>query len=270
MRIRVVATLLVCAAGVLPACLPDSDGGQSESNLAGVRAPVLVATLKAANGNVVEFYDLARGVLLSETGAANSTGVLDDHWDLKNRDKLADVWRALAPSTPVPAALAAFQRRLDDPTPPANVVAKSVRGAQAGGQEAPPPAPLDLGAGLQAAQIGCNNGCCDFDWMNAQLNCQHMQDYSWLLMNYGFSFVNANDIANVNALACAAVGTSTFRIQVNGTNSGGGVWTVPEATWRHFAWWECAWPWCGGNMTSSVNDSTHQHLHSYCGFLLYD
>jgi hypothetical protein len=276
-RLVILPALAVVA---LPACLqgPGDDSQQApvpdltESTSGALTTqsnapPTLVASLKVASGNTIEFYDFGGNAMISETGAAYTPPTLNSQSGLRGA-RVVDVWTALAPNTPIPSALAAFQAQLDSaPATPASGTGHSP-GVAFGGQGPQTPS---VGAHSQSpspdAPQGCNNGCCDYAWLATITQCEQTSfDYQWFFYNYGWSYVNASDIDNYNGFACSAVGTSTYSVNMAGH---GGAWSVPEATYR--TWWRSntgCFFYCD-DLRSSVNTSTNQHLHTYCGFLIY-
>src|SRR6516162_1240692 len=114
-RLVILPALAVVA---LPACLqgPGDDSQQApvpdltESTSGALTTqsnapPTLVASLKVASGNTIEFYDFGGNAMISETGAAYTPPTLNSQSGLRGA-RVVDVWTALAPNTPIPSALA--------------------------------------------------------------------------------------------------------------------------------------------------------------------
>jgi hypothetical protein len=224
-------------------------------------APTLVASLTLASGNTIEFYDFGGNAMISETGVAYSPQSLNNK-NVQNT-RLVDIWAALAPRTPVPAALASFQLQLDK-TPSASTSTprpQPLPTSASGGQQTSTTGPTPY------APVGCNNGCCDFQWLSTFEQCQTPYvDYQWFLYNYLWSNDHSTNIWDFFGMACSAIGTSTYSVNMAGY---GGTWSVPEATYRT---WHRANTWCifsCENLTATVNSSTNQHLHTHCGWVNY-
>lgn len=258
-----VVTAILLSASCAPLSTDDlSEPTQSSTNLTDGSAPALVASLQLEGGNTIEFYELERSAAISETGVAYSPPVFNrDRWTV---DQLDSIWQELAPDEPVPEALLQLQERLLNVTEPPVAAAEE--------------ALLDVG-GVEprtrvSAPVGCDNGCCDFQWLATFTECQSSAvDYSWFLYNYGATWSNINDIIYYRGMTCSASGNSTFRVNIDGA---GGVWTVAPATYRRWSWSAafnvilCSGP-CGENLRSSVNTpTTGEHLHTYCGGIWYD
>jgi hypothetical protein len=252
------------------------------------RAPKPIASAVAPNGNVVEFYDGGDGVLVSETGAARSNPVFDPQG--KSADRLSEVWRSVAPKDPFPQALAQLEKRMNairklgierskssghkDALPPPPVFFKSKPESEpVGGRLMSESSTPKSGTVTTNALQGCDNGCCDREWLSTFDQCQVAgADRNWFLFNYGATWANYNDITFYSGLVCSATGTSRYNVNIGGTNWS---WDVPQATYRTF-WWGAAYNFflcfglCGENMTSTVNTSSAQHLHTYCGWIIFD
>jgi hypothetical protein len=227
-------------------------------------APVPVASLTLTAGHVVEFYDFGGAALIVEAGAAYTSPALNSAGPIPV-DQLSGIWTRLAPETPVPPALAGLQQRLmslpADPAAPKRAPASDVAGARMGGSR----------TALPAAPVGCNNGCCDEEWLYTLAQCyQANWNFYWFMVNYGWTAVTSTFDAEVGGLVCSAQGTSTFSMNIGGS---GGTWSVPEATYRWYHWTAGTDFWGGPipkDMSSSANSETNQHLHTYCGHLRYD
>jgi hypothetical protein len=233
----------------------------------GLTTPTPAASLQLPNGNTVEFYRIAGRVLVSEDGAAYTPPVLTPSL-MKSR--LPDLWTALAPGLPVPQALNDLQAMLDSPVPPPDFKPGTTQGPpgfSSGGMSADLAQPGTSDEGLRASPVGCNNGCCDYDWLSSTFfECSNSvaEPVNWFLFNYGWSYADDTGVSDVWTMVCAAE-QSSQTININGY---GGTWTVDEAHYKEFHYLNCLWPWCTGQtLTSSVNSSTNPHLHTYCGVL---
>jgi hypothetical protein len=43
-----------------------------------------------------------------------------------------------------------------------------------------------------AAPVGCNNGCCDYQWLATLTDCKKYWDFNWFNYNYDLSKVNTS------------------------------------------------------------------------------
>jgi len=269
--------LVLAVVAWLPACLEDTEGAQESevSNVAaapsgvpsstGTKAPPLVASWKVASGNTIEIYNFDGQAMISEVGVAGTPSTLNANPDLKHGRPI-DIWNALGPKGTVPSSLTAFQAQLDSSPVTSGAGTQQAPNTMVGGGGLQPPSSTTSFQGVIAnAPSGCNNGCCDYSWLSTFEQCELWgQDYEWFLYNYGATYANFNNIDIYDGFVCSAVGTSTYSVNMGGH---GGAWSVPEATWRSWyrknsgCWFSC------DNMTSTVNTSTSQHLHTYCGWI---
>jgi hypothetical protein len=191
-------------------------------------------------------------LLLDKTGERGTNNTLE-------------TWTKLSGGAPVPASLQAAHQRLlnraQTSTP------DQIRGIapEQGGALLEPSAPDIQEPGLLAAPNGCNNGCCDLQWLSTFSQCQNSLTYNWFAYNYGSSYANTgSDIKKFRGLVCAATGTSTWSVTIGPNHI-----TQPVAEANVFTWgWDayCAWWGCNDYPAStSVNTPTNQHLHTYCG-----
>jgi hypothetical protein len=254
---KVPSVLLVGVLGGMLGCATSADDPSDEpAELASVEDAVstgpLVASLKLASGQVIDFYDYGSNALIVESGTAYATPALPNTRDAIARDQLVSLWTHLSPETPVPAALESLQHRLMS-LPAASDAVPAMPSLKTGGAKL-----ANLGP-ITSAPVGCNNGCCDFNWLSTFAECQGNYSFSWFLFNYGWSFASNGSAALYQGLVCSASGTSTYSVSVGGS---GGTWSVPQATYRWFHW---TTGFFRQSMTSSVNSSGNQHLHTYCG-----
>ena len=250
-------SLSACGGEPIPG---DQAGGNSPSVdqrrvlLAASNSPKPVASLRLENGNMLEFFDFGSGALASESGAAYTAPMFNGQ--VKHTNQLVNIWKSLAPQTPVPVALDNLQARLMNL--PENV-------ARSAGTSKPATGGIE--GIVPMSQNGCNNGCCDYAWLSTFSQCTvGGADYSWFLYNYGYTWSNVGNVNDYNGMVCSAQGTSQYSVNLGGS---GGVWSVPEATYRTYGWLAGWSVWCFGfcneDLSSTVNTSTSQHLHTYCG-----
>jgi hypothetical protein len=130
----------------------------------------------------------------------------------------------------------------------------------------------DSGGFRTLTRDGCNNGCCDYDWMyNSFDECQGGATWSWFLFNRTWSVVDSGgDVYGDNMFACSASGTSHWIVDVG--DGSGGEWDITQAHWRKFWWWSpCNWPFCTGDewVVSGLNWSSNPHLSTHCGLFYF-
>lgn len=233
-------------------------------------APKPVASADLPNGNTLEFFDFKSGALVVESGKAGVVAHLGKEPESEALakasadpgEKLAAIWKSAAPDRAVPKALLDMQERWKHPPAGVSLSREIPSGPGAAGIrfEVPdaPSAPL----GKKATPVGCNNGCCDAEWLATFGQCQGGDwPISWFLFNYGYTWANYSDADYVNGMVCAANGNSSWKMKVG---SSGGTWTVTPA---HYKAWKWVSGWFDEDMKSSVNSSTSQALHTYCGVL---
>jgi hypothetical protein len=253
--------LLAGLFGCMLGCATEAEPSDKLADVVAVEealsSPTPVASLKLTSGSTVDFYDFGSAALVVETGAAYSSPALNIKGSIP-LDQLVSTWTHLAPKTPAPPALEQLQRRLmslpvDSNAPDMAPSLDDMPSLDTGGDKLG-----DIGSAKTNAPVGCNNGCCDFNWLSTLAECQGNYSYRWFLYNYGWSYASSNNDALYQGLVCSAQGTSTYSVQISGS---GGVWSIPQATYRWFHWSSGT----RRNMTSSVNASSNQHLHTYCG-----
>lgn len=247
--------------GPAPAQVESVGGGAGQAE-----SPKPVATLALASGSQLEFYDFDTGVLVSETGKAGAPVTYQPQAPTDAGDVTA-IWRSLAPTTPVPVALTRLQQRFATRRAGSEMKGSGVPDETQGFVIMPETAPA--ASELVAAPDGCNNGCCDYEWLTTFPQCGGGQ---WLHYNVGYSWANTGSNAVVyNGFVCSAQGTSVYKVVISGY---GGTWSVAEGFYRTYTWsagYTCN-PFCHDNdksVRSSVNTSTDQHLHTYCGYFVH-
>jgi|SoiMethySBSTD1v2_1073268.scaffolds.fasta_scaffold01903_11 hypothetical protein len=263
-------SVLVTSATLLAACGADTgDAGQAPP-VAGEQpnvtndpfaTPTPVAALEMPNGNRVEFYDFDTMALISQTGIAGTAPSLNlDHQP--RHDELSAIWRSLAPNQPVPPALVELEQRLAK-QPPSAQTAEPVITVD-GAPEVPPE--IDPNGDLLAVQSGCNNRCCDYDWLSTLNYCKNRGDYNLFHFNYAWSSLRSTGVVGHYSLACAAE-TSQYTVSVS--SGKGGSWPVFPGAYRTYDWsagTTCN-PFCHYDektVNVSVNNSSSPHLHSLC------
>ena len=257
----------ILAVAVIPACdgTPiDEPSTPPSTPTSADETPLALASLTLSTGQVIELFDLDGQAVLSESGEAGQPVVLDKMGEMRG-DKLVDLWHRLAPDKAVPTAVTSMQERLlkgdsaDLARPPKIRVVPEVSGLEM--------VPSDVPEGTLAAPVGCNNGCCDYEWLKTFTACGgNGYDYNWFHYNYGWSSVKVYDADTYLTFACAAIGSSQFKVSVEG--GGGGSWTLAERQYRKLT---VIAPVCCNDpdISSKVNSSTTPALHTHCGAVAY-
>lgn len=250
-----------------PASSSDPIQPAIKSRLSQNSTPTAIAKIDLKDGHAIEFYDFGEDVLISESGKAGTPHSLNAENQpaaliksgVATHEVLSRVWSSLSPGTAVPKSLMDIQARWKAAPPQARPQPLEFSRNAAGlpfGQSLEGSKPL----AKAAAPVGCNNGCCDAQWLNTLSQCSNSYDYDWFLFNYGYSYANSGDVDYYAGMVCSASGTSTYKVSIS--SGAGGTWSVPQATYRTYWWSAGVW---NKSMTSSVNSSGNQHLHTYCG-----
>ncbi len=248
--------------------------------------PNSIASLDLPNGNVVRFYVIGSRALVTEEGKAYTppaTNAIPQ--TMKRNDHLVDTWRMLAPEQPVPDALVDAEnlitgvprRTLLEGEPPRPQPEAVPPGAvqQAGPASDDSAHPRVQTGGEHAAATddlyGCNNGCCDPNWLYSYFQECHSGDGSWFLFNYGWSWAySGGEVWTFDAMACAAVDWSLYTIYIWGDSTW--AWWIPESYYQRFVWYAAYSPWWGWDekeMSTTVNDPNYTRLHTQCGSVWY-
>ena len=230
-----------------------------------------VAQIALSKDHTIEFYDFGNDALIAEVGKAGSDHYFNDANEpqallksgVARTELLSKVWKSISPDAAVPKSLLDIQARWKGapPSQPARTTIEMKPFEASGlnmGQSREISAPLQK----SAAPVGCNNGCCDYQWLSTFRECKVVHHYNWFLYNYGWTYANSGDVDYYEGMACSASGTSTFKF--NMSDGTGGTWTVPQATYRRVYWTSGFWGF-NRTLTSTVNSSTNSHLHTYCG-----
>jgi hypothetical protein len=222
--------------------------------------PAPVARIEVDADRAIEFYEYPSGVLVMETGVASGKVLLPTLRDKVEAGEFVDIATTLRPDLPPPEALVALQAR--DQAPRTTGTARVARAPQT--QVLPP-----AGGYASTLDSGCGNNCCNASWVQNNL-CGTAYDYTWFLLDYGWSFENFGSVSRFDSAVCAANGTSTFNVDMG--DGSGGTWSVPEGHYRWFYWhggcyiFNCP---ATTSANSSVNKQSNQHLHTYCGGVWY-
>jgi hypothetical protein len=228
-------------------------------------API-AASKVMPSGNVVTIYDFQGGALVTETGEAyNGPSFTPVRGEVRS---LAKLWAAIAPNEPIPIALSDLQRRIDaaseNQTPPPKEVTEGVAEARAKQKLPMPPLTKPL------SPQGCNNGCCDYDWMyNSFWMCNEDYDVDWMNFNGQYGSKNVNDAWIYDMFVCSAAGTTRYEFSLGDAAS-----ALVDIRQRHYYldWWIAPTSWSpfGGccvdeDLWAFVNEPFEPHLHTWCG-----
>lgn len=225
-------------------------------------APV-VASRIMPNGNVVKIYDYAHGAMVMETGTAYSP---PSYKPLKGEPRSLDkVWAAIAPGEAIPEALAGLQARINTERdistwPGASEPSKAAITRQINS---------DGGGPILNSPVGCNNGCCDFEWMVSEFwMCDEDYDVDWMNFNDTWESRNVNDAWLYDGFVCSAAGTTRYEWSLGDESSG--LVDVHEANY-FYHWWigdPSPWPWDSWydeDLWAFTAEPFDPHLHTWCG-----
>lgn len=210
----------------------------------GLETAPMVASLELASGNVVEFYDYGRGVLITEL--RDPEGQFSYQPNGEGADQLTAIWSRLAPEVEVPASLSALQQRLNDRTrhvpdrTPTTVAARTAaeRFEVEVSTATSAVEPREVGASIQSLTAGhganCHNGCCNQDWVLSNIDLCHETsgEDTWFVFDEPRPQHRNDDVFEFHAAVCAVddstwdvtIGDTTTPIDVPGTK-------VRQADW---------------------------------------
>jgi hypothetical protein len=216
--------------------------------------PDPVATISMPSGNKLEFYDFGESVLVAETGEATSAPQLSKYSELIRANRMVELVEALRPDVPVPDEIYVLQAKH-----PVGAVRRTTEVARS-----PEVAHRDGSGGGKPRSGGiqpdnaCSNNCCDPTWTHDTLCAVAFEGFanSWYLFDYGWSYADYYG-QFWSGTACAGIGDSRYTVNCNGN---GGTWTVTPGNYMGYGWFNYD-TWCDG----SVNTSTNQDLHTFCG-----
>jgi hypothetical protein len=276
MRLSITLLLAGClgAACSGDAELPSNESSTSASQVGPIQSSdamslKLLGALVLENGNTVEFFDTVNGMLVAETGPATTAPRIRQQ-DVERRD-FVRLWQTLAPRKPAPSALVAMQERLGPtPGPAMSTNTPNATGASNVLFGTTPLTPKGKNEVSPTVATGCNNRCCDPDYLSSVDLCTGGQ---WFLFNSGYSWASASHVFGFAGFVCSAQGTSTYRFNTRGHTNYSGIWSVPEGYYKSFWWaadwtlfWPC-WGFCPEDASSYVNSANAMHLHTYCGYV---
>jgi hypothetical protein len=227
--------------------------------------PDPIATLHLANDHLVEVYDFGNRALVMENAKAETGPVLPEYRDLIKSGHVAELFAKLRPDLPVPLALREAEVRFVDSA--ASATSSSV--AQVLVPEAPTPT-LETSGGRggpgKFQPLDCGSNCCNDSWLRGTMCSFDLpQQHHWFLENYGWSNQWSINPRHWDGSVCAATGTSTWNLFLNGVGQQYWTWYVAQGNYQD-RWWST----CGncGPITdeqTEVNTQANQALHTYCG-----
>jgi hypothetical protein len=253
---------------VLVGCGGAQDGAAPPPPHTIVENPSPLVAVPVGNGQTIEFYDLNGLSVVTETGPAGAARLAMG--DATPR-RPADLFRSLRPDLPVPEALLSLQAKAALQPEPA--LPRPTRGVApvAGGGTYPDGAgtttsgdPAGVSTKTSALLEGCNNGCCDRQWLTT-VGCGWTgYDSSWWQFDYGWSTVSFGGDNYFRDNVCSASGTSRWSLTVCTNGCVLYTWDIPEATYRY------QWGWTDSlffeySVYSAVNSQAAMHLHNHCG-----
>jgi hypothetical protein len=205
-----------------------------------------IASVALPNGNTFEFYESSPGfIYMSESGVSGTTPT-----PRAGRNPV-ELYRALAPGQPMPAALVAAQARAEVLRPaPASVASEA-----AAGRKANPP---QSSVAPHTANF-INNEACDDQWFNNNF-CVGSPDWSMCLLNHtGGAFAQLSSVDFVQHVACADTGPITLKVQMgDGT---GTIRDIPLGGWRSFSWQdECVFG-CNTSTRGDILNASGDRFH---------
>jgi hypothetical protein len=259
-------TLLLSACGG-QTDLQFDESGQSSDQLVSEK-PSLIASMTMENGNTVEFHDLYPNVLIIELGEAYNSRATDQiPREMASRENMVEIWDILSKESldprPAPDSLVGAQNQSTDTTDSEALHETS--------DDTISEFSSDMGIAPEGgrAPVGCNNGCCDYDWLSTFSQCSNANNYPfhWAFYSAGWSYANRTHNWRYEGMVCSAIGTSTWTVSKDGSPL---TWYVPEAHYVTYFWvaGHSGWPfysWYYKDITSSVNSVPSPHMHTYCG-----
>lgn len=239
-RIARSTSLLALIALPLVGCATD------EADPIAVDPTAPIATIELDNGNELQFLEPAPGLLLvSEVGVA---GVPPQQ--IEGKQPL-DIYREFAPDKQIPSALLAAQQRAEkSPNIQANLSIAESPSAK-GGAEA---TVVDGGP-----RNYIDNAHCDDRWFNETF-CVGSFDWMGCRLNFvGNYYAQRSNVDYVNVSTCADLGDITLKINLG--NGSGGVWTVPQGTYRSWAWKDGCTTSCNTTVRVDIEDAASDRFH---------
>lgn len=226
-------------------------------------APV-AASATTPNGNLVRVYDLPDGALVMEMAKTYAPSAV--HFKVGEDDSLLRIWQEIVPGAVPPLKLVALENRLLQGTAQDRTSKLEVTGPDSAQAVSRKPA----GGPTTMALEGCNNGCCDYDWMYQSFDeCRQSYDYRWMLYNDYSTYANVSHVWWFDGMVCAAVGTSRYHLSISGYKTVD--IDVAEGNFFRTHWkgptnYNPTHSGCCSDapLTSTVNASGWQ-LHTYCG-----
>jgi hypothetical protein len=205
-----------------------------------------IAALDLATGNRLEFYEPSPGLLMvSETGAAGGSPT-----ERAGRTPV-ELYRELASDRVVPPALVAAQRRAE---------------AHRADAVSEPQPELQIEQSVSESNIApagqlsfIDNQSCDDQWFNSAF-CSGSYDWEMCLLNHwNGAFAQLSSVDYVKHAVCADIGAITLKVKMG--DGAGGIWDVPEGSWRSFAWQDNCVFGCNTSTRGDVLNATNNRFH---------
>lgn len=225
-----------------PACggtAPELSSDAGDSAPAHGEAANLIATVTLDDGVTIEFYEPAAGVVwLSQTGAGRQRPV-NTMPDRGRPESVVQFYQRVAPGREVPSALLGLQGRVTErlrvaPTGALPTISAPPVQAVGGGSSQHPGMP----SGDAVAVTSETLTAAEFEagsTPDGYAFCPHWPDsFNWCLTNWwGGAWARSGATDTVSTTVYADIGS--VKLEISATNGQGGVWSVPEGTWRSWA-----------------------------------
>ena len=252
------ASLALIGAGLV-ACGASDGGGHAGSSTGGDEGlqatavegthPAPVASVEVG-GKTISVYEGKEGVLITELGKADGSAALLPKsprlLELVSAGRLVDLFGVLRPDLAVPSVLVELEARHPAATADGEPGGTSTRFSPEVG---------DTGGGAPwRGDSWCGNVCCDYNWLTSNICVND----TWMYFEYGWSYRNSYSFGHWYGAACAITGNSQYTL----SGKIDGSWTVPQGYYQWEAWNGINW---GTAMYATVNSSSDQHNHSFCG-----
>jgi hypothetical protein len=286
---------------ILFACqgAPPGQGTSTQSNPLPVTVaeqPLPAVAFTLDNGNTVAIFELGDTVAVREMGYAGdatrapTVPTFVARKDFLRRHDYVSLFSLVLPGAEVPQALLDLQAR-HPVDAPATVLTSSERLASlvhpqqtGGGEPFSGPAQLDyqyapsISPEQPIPNTWCGNGCCSDSWTSNLCEQNNYWDSpdTWFYPQYGWSTYSTSGTHEWDSMICTIQGTSSWKVQTASNSGQPEIWVgVPQAQWAD---WDLIGAGTCGNgnfcqafaVTSSVNTSSNQADHTYCGGLTWN
>lgn len=237
---RIALTSSLFAFTALAGCATE----EAEPVVADPTAPI--TTIQLDNGNELQFLEPSPGLLLvSELGQA---GVTPQQIEGK---RPLDIYREFSTDKKIPSALLAAQLRAEKRP---DIQAKFTIS-----ESDSPKGDTSSKIVESGPRSYIDNEHCDDRWFNETF-CLGSYDWMACRLNYvGNYFAQHSSADYVTVSTCADVGDITLKINMG--NGSGGVWTIPEGTYRTWSWKDgCAFG-CNSSVRVDIENASSDRFH---------